>query len=82
MPSLHLPYPHWRVGGGQIRDVVESLISRIWSTIEGVELSLPFPVLTYHEAMTRVSFYPLGNRHIFMCPSLVLISLTRVLAWR
>ncbi|KAG9219206.1 hypothetical protein CCMSSC00406_0001616 [Pleurotus cornucopiae] len=43
----------WRIGGQQIRDVVESLIRRVWSTVEGVSLPERFKVMTYHDAMTR-----------------------------
>lgn len=46
----------WRIGGGEVRDLVETLITKIWNAVEGVELPRGFKVMTYHEAMTRVSF--------------------------
>lgn len=45
----------WRIGGGEIRDVMESLIRKIWMEVEGVMLPMRFPTLTYREAMSRVS---------------------------
>ena len=42
----------WRIGGCEIRDTIESLIRKIWKDVEGLET---FNVMTYHEAMTRVS---------------------------
>jgi aspartyl-tRNA synthetase len=46
----------WRIGGGQVRRVVEGLIARIWKDIEGVDVlgsAGEFPVMRYHEAMSR-----------------------------
>ncbi|KAF5388193.1 hypothetical protein D9615_000192 [Tricholomella constricta] len=43
----------WRIGGGEVRDVVETLLRRIWEKIEGVSLPKGFKVMTYNEAMTR-----------------------------
>ncbi|TFK43163.1 hypothetical protein BDQ12DRAFT_674504 [Crucibulum laeve] len=43
----------WRIGGTEIRDVVEKLIQTVWRNIEGIELPEHFKVMTYHEAMTR-----------------------------
>ena len=43
----------WRIGGHEVRDVVETIIRRIWRKIEGVELENRFQVLTYNEAMAR-----------------------------
>jgi aspartyl-tRNA synthetase len=46
----------WRIGGREVRDVMEALVRKIWKDIEGVEnLPARFPVLTYKEAMSRVS---------------------------
>lgn len=45
----------WRIGGGEVRDVVEALIRRVWKEVEGGTLPERFKVMTYHEAMTRVS---------------------------
>jgi aspartyl-tRNA synthetase len=46
--------PDWRIGGAQVRDVVEALVSTVWRRTLGIELPRPFRVLTYAEAMARV----------------------------
>lgn len=56
----------WNIGGGEIRDVVESIVRRIWLQVASVELPQRFPVMTYHDAMCRV------------CLSLQLISFTHL----
>ncbi|KAF9263633.1 hypothetical protein L218DRAFT_927414 [Marasmius fiardii PR-910] len=43
----------WRIGGNQVRTVIESLIKTIWKEIKDVELPHQFEVMTYHEAMSR-----------------------------
>ncbi|OCH94247.1 hypothetical protein OBBRIDRAFT_769914 [Obba rivulosa] len=43
----------WRIGGRNVRDVVETVIRNIWSQVEGIELPPQFRVMTYHEAMKR-----------------------------
>ncbi|KAK7695641.1 hypothetical protein QCA50_000277 [Cerrena zonata] len=43
----------WRIGGQEVRDVVEKLVRTIWSKVEGVELPERFKVMTYAEAMSR-----------------------------
>ena len=43
----------WRMGCHEVRDVVETIIRRIWRKIGGVELEDRFQVLTYNEAMAR-----------------------------
>ncbi|GAW01856.1 aspartyl-trna synthetase [Lentinula edodes] len=43
----------WRIGGSEVRDVVETIIKKIWKKIENVDLPSCFPVMTYNEAMTR-----------------------------
>ncbi|PIL36817.1 hypothetical protein GSI_00507 [Ganoderma sinense ZZ0214-1] len=43
----------WRIGGHEVRDVVETIIRRIWGKIDGVELGERFRVMTYNEAMGR-----------------------------
>ncbi|KAG6880068.1 hypothetical protein C0992_006880 [Termitomyces sp. T32_za158] len=43
----------WRIGGSEIRDMVEALIQQIWQKVEGITLPASFEVMTYHEAMTR-----------------------------
>lgn len=45
----------WRIGGTEVRQVVELLIRKIWSQMEGITLLDHFRVMTYREAMTRVS---------------------------
>ncbi|KAJ7368073.1 tRNA synthetases class II-domain-containing protein [Mycena albidolilacea] len=41
----------WRIGGTEVRDVIESLIRKIWQDIEGIQLPSKFKVMTYHDAM-------------------------------
>ena len=48
----------WRIGGTEVRDVVEGLIRKVWRDVEGVELPGEFPVMTYDEAMSRVRANP------------------------
>ncbi|KAJ3563009.1 hypothetical protein NP233_g9220 [Leucocoprinus birnbaumii] len=43
----------WRIGGSEVRQVVESLIRKIWLQMEGITLPDQFRVMTYREAMTR-----------------------------
>jgi aspartyl-tRNA synthetase len=47
----------WRIGGSEVRDVVECIMKRIWKEVEGVILPETFKVMTYSDAMTRVSCY-------------------------
>jgi aspartyl-tRNA synthetase len=47
----------WRIGGREVRDVVESLVRTIWKEVEGVELSENFQVMTYSDAMNRVGYF-------------------------
>jgi len=81
-PSSDSPDSHlWRIGGCEIRNVIEQLVRTIWKDAKGVHLPETFPVLTYHEAMTRVSntlFYQLRPHKWFPPRSLVLINLTPV----
>lgn len=44
----------WRIGGQEVRDVVEKIIRRIWKDVEGVALPERLPVMTYADAMARV----------------------------
>lgn len=44
----------WRIGGQEVRDVVEKIICRIWKDGEGVDLPERLPVMTYADAMARV----------------------------
>ncbi|SNX88094.1 related to aspartate--tRNA ligase, mitochondrial [Melanopsichium pennsylvanicum] len=43
----------WRIGGHQVREVIESLVSRIWRVAGRGDLKTPFPVMSYWSAMTR-----------------------------
>ncbi len=45
----------WRIGGHEVREVVEKLIRRIWNDVQGITLPETFKVMTYNEAMSRVS---------------------------
>ncbi|KAG6886074.1 hypothetical protein C0993_004064 [Termitomyces sp. T159_Od127] len=53
--GLHESQDAWRIGGSEIRDLVEMLVQQIWHKVEGISLPTRFEVMTYHEAMTRVS---------------------------
>jgi aspartyl-tRNA synthetase len=46
----------WRIGGLEVRDVVEKLMRSIWKEVEGIDLPSRFDVMTYTEAMNRVSY--------------------------
>ncbi|KAI0370230.1 hypothetical protein BV20DRAFT_1019264 [Pilatotrama ljubarskyi] len=43
----------WRIGGHEVREVVETVIRRIWKQVENVDLEERFKVMTYNEAMAR-----------------------------
>ncbi|KAG6855063.1 hypothetical protein C0991_005992 [Blastosporella zonata] len=43
----------WRIGGGEVRDVVETIIRQIWQKFENISLPNGFMVMTYNESMTR-----------------------------
>lgn len=45
----------WRVGGMEVRNVVEDVVKVAWKTALDVDLPKSFPVMTYREAMNRVS---------------------------
>ena len=45
----------WRIGGAEVRDTIERLVPTMWAAAEGTELPSAFPVMTYQEAMNRVS---------------------------
>lgn len=73
----------WRIGGHEVRAVIESLIGKIWLQVEGIRLPRSFKVMTYAEAMARVSALDL-----FVCLSSLpfysmdQINPTRALPWR
>lgn len=43
----------WRIGGREVREIIEDVIRKIWQRVEGVELPMTFKVITYKEAMGR-----------------------------
>uniref|UniRef100_V5EUV3 Aminoacyl-transfer RNA synthetases class-II family profile domain-containing protein n=2 Tax=Kalmanozyma brasiliensis (strain GHG001) TaxID=1365824 RepID=V5EUV3_KALBG len=43
----------WRIGGHQVRDVIEGLVKRIWEVAGRGTLPTRFPVMSYWTAMTR-----------------------------
>ena len=47
----------WRIGGLEVRNVAERLIREIWHREKGVVLPDKFRVMTYNEAMSRVSYF-------------------------
>lgn len=75
----------WRIGGTEIRTVVETMIQSIWQAVEGKAINHVFPVMTYHDAMTRVSI----TKHFLIvfidCLNLTStdqINLTQDVAWK
>jgi aspartyl-tRNA synthetase len=48
----------WKIGGKEVRRVVEGLMGTIWKQVEGIDVLGPngeFGVMSYQEAMERVS---------------------------
>ena len=43
----------WRIGGHEVRDVVENVVRNIWRKFEGKDLPDRFRVMTYNEAMSK-----------------------------
>ncbi|THH18550.1 hypothetical protein EW146_g2434 [Bondarzewia mesenterica] len=43
----------WRIGGTEVREVIEDIMKAIWAKVEHVELPDRFRVMTYGEAMRR-----------------------------
>ncbi|KAH0839690.1 tRNA synthetases class II-domain-containing protein [Lanmaoa asiatica] len=43
----------WRIGGHEVRAVIESLFGKIWQQVEGISLPSSFKVMTYADAMAR-----------------------------
>lgn len=81
----------WRIGGREVREIIEYLIRRIWTTVEGIELPESFKVMTYEEAMgrfgsdkpdtrfgleVRLAYIAQQGVHILMIHKLMCISLT------
>ena len=53
LSSEHPPADGWRIGGREVKQIIEHLIRKIWSAAEGIELPRTFKVVTYGEAMRR-----------------------------
>lgn len=49
----------WRIGGSEVREVVEGLIKKVWKEVEGVDLPGWFQVMPYDVAMDVVSLFEL-----------------------
>lgn len=47
--SNPLPFSKWRIGGGEVKGVVEGIMRRIW------DKEIEFPVMLYRDAMNYVS---------------------------
>lgn len=43
----------WRIGGCEVREIVEKIVRDVWLKVEGVTLPEAFMVMTYDEAMKR-----------------------------
>ncbi|KAI5450214.1 aspartate--tRNA ligase msd1 [Naganishia albida] len=41
----------WRIGGGEVRRIVEGLVKKVWKEVEGVDLPGWFQVMPYEVAM-------------------------------
>ena len=48
----------WRIGGTEVRNIVEDIVKRVWSRALEITLPSTFPVMTYHEAMSKVRMHP------------------------
>jgi hypothetical protein len=53
----------WRIGGQEVRAVVEGLVKKIWKEIQGVDLPGWFRVMPYDVAMDVVSDCSYVNQH-------------------
>ena len=54
-PPQISPNDPWRIGGHEVRAVIESLIRDIWQNVLAIRLPTSFNVMTYDQAMSRVS---------------------------
>jgi aspartyl-tRNA synthetase len=82
-PPPDTPSDGWRIGGHEVRAVIESLIGKIWQQVDGIRLPSSFKVMTYAEAMARVSALDSSaclSSHPFY--SMDRINPTRALPWR
>jgi hypothetical protein len=50
------PNSDWRIGGSEVRNVMENLVCAIWGKMENTRLPESFPVMTYNHAMSRVRY--------------------------
>lgn len=63
----------WRIGGGEVRRVVEGLVKKVWKDVEGVDLPGWFQVMPYEVAMDVVSSNAMGE-----CAALIYSSEVRL----
>ncbi len=66
----------WRIGGREVKNVVEGIIRSVWRRIRGVRLEEHIPVLTYHEAMSKVWYWTrtmLSGPETYLWPMVVWI---------
>jgi aspartyl-tRNA synthetase len=61
----------WRIGGQEVRAVVEGLVKKIWKEIQGVDLPGWFRVMPYDVAMDVVSDCSYVNQHARMSMSAI-----------
>ncbi|KAK0556239.1 aspartate--tRNA ligase msd1 [Tilletia horrida] len=54
-PNQALSSNQWRIGGSEVRSVIEGLVHRIWRTAGQPLREESFPVMTYTDAMSRIS---------------------------
>lgn len=64
----------WRIGGTEVRDVVERVVRAVWSAVEGVDLPPRFAVLRYAEAMARVRRLPPTSQSLLIYVNLSIAS--------
>jgi aspartyl-tRNA synthetase len=57
--NSHADRDGWRIGGLEVRRVVEKFLRHLWREILCTDLPSEFPVMTYQDAMTRVALSPL-----------------------
>ncbi|QRV76423.1 asparaginyl-tRNA synthetase [Ceratobasidium sp. AG-Ba] len=43
----------WRIGGREVKNVVEGLVTKIWENVKGIELPKGFQVMRYADAMAK-----------------------------
>lgn len=55
--NVHTMPNQWRIGGMEIRSLIESLMRTIWKRVKQISLPDAFPVMTYQQAMSRVRLF-------------------------